>query len=187
MDNYESNLISEASSSAIVKVRSRLIIDHMVPNDSSFTCVGRSGSKTAYETTIIHTKAGSGHFLKPHNLTELLAMNTNLFSGPKRPRIVLYNSVVMEVIGTNVMLPCKTMGRPRPEVYWMDSDLNVISGQDAHYKILPNGDLLINDLKWSDMGLYTCVARNALGKDKSVTFIYPLRVSFILFCLLFLN
>lgn len=40
---------------------------------------------------------------------------------------------------------------------------------------LPTGELLISDLKWNDMGTYTCVAKNGIAKDTIQTFIYPLR------------
>lgn len=42
---------------------------------------------------------------------------------------------------------------------------------------MSSGELIIQDLRWSDMGQYTCVARNALGKDFIETFVYPTIVS----------
>lgn len=40
---------------------------------------------------------------------------------------------------------------------------------------MPSGDLLVKDLSWSDMGEFTCTAKNAFGKDVADTFVYPIK------------
>lgn len=162
IENVESNLITESSPHSLVRVRSRLIIEHSSSSERTFTCVGRSGSKTAYESTTIYGAPG-GH--KAHNLTELLSLN----SGAKKARIVMYYSVLFDTIGTNVVLPCKAAGRPSPDIYWLDPDDNVISGRDRRVRVHPSGSLHISPLRWSDMGTYTCIGMyiiivlNAIG------------------------
>lgn len=49
----------------------------------------------------------------------------------------------------------------------------MIGAQNPRQKVLPNGDLLISPLRWSDMGTYTCIARNPISKDTAETFVYP--------------
>lgn len=142
-------MIAETSPNALVRVRSRLIIEHSSSSERTFTCVGRSGSKTAYESTTIYSTPGH----KAHNITELLSLN----SGAKKARIVMYYSVLFDAIGTNVMLPCKAAGRPNPEIYWLDPDDNIISGRDHRVRVHPSGSLYISSLRWSDMGTYTCI------------------------------
>lgn len=146
--------------------------------EKSYTCVGQSGTKTAYATTTVYSSGGStkiGRF-NQHNITDLMTINHRINS-PKKPRIVLYYSVIFEEIGSNVMLPCKAAGRPRPDVYWLDTNENIINGQDPRIRMLPTGELLITYLRWTDMGTFTCVAHNALAKDAVATFVYPVLVS----------
>lgn len=163
VDNF--NVITETSPNALVRVRSRLIIEHTSASERTFTCVGRAGSKTAYESTTIY--GAPGH--KSHNLTELLSLN----GGAKKARIVTYYSALFDTIGTNVVLPCKAAGRPNPEIYWLDPDDNVINGRDHRLRVHPSGALHISSLRWSDMGSYTCIAKNPLDKDSVSTFVYP--------------
>ena len=37
-----------------------------------------------------------------------------------------------------------------------------------------NGDLVVRELSWSDMGMFKCVARNEFGEDMREAFVYPL-------------
>ena len=43
--------------------------------------------------------------------------------------------------------------------------------------MLANGDLLIRDLAFSDMGMFKCIVRNDFGEDMKETFVYPHAVS----------
>ncbi|EDW34760.1 GL12728 [Drosophila persimilis] len=45
IENLESNVVSEDAASAIVRVRSVHIIDHMLSEPRTYTCVGRTGSQ----------------------------------------------------------------------------------------------------------------------------------------------
>lgn len=152
VDNFESNTIAEVSPSALVRIRSRLIIDHSSSSERTFTCVGRAGGKTAFESTTIYSAPGH----KSHNITELMSLN----GGAKKPRIVFYYSVLFDTIGTNIELPCKAAGRPNAEIFWLDPDDNVINGRDHRLRVHPSGSLHISSLRWSDMGAYTCIGRS---------------------------
>lgn len=165
-------MVSETSPNALVRVRSRLVIDHMSVPERSFTCVGRAGTKMTYATTTVFASPSN-----PQNLTDLLNVNANTLAGPKKARIVLYYNAIFDTIGQNVLLPCKAAGRPHPEVYWLDTDNNMVGADNSRYKVLPSGELLISSLRWADMGLYTCIARNAVSKDSITTFLYPMLVS----------
>ena len=48
-------------------------------------------------------------------------------------------------------------------------------------RLLTNGDLLIRDLAFSDMGMFKCIVRNDFGEDMKETFVYPHAVSSLLF------
>ncbi|XP_076308821.1 neural/ectodermal development factor IMP-L2-like [Tachypleus tridentatus] len=47
---------------------------------------------------------------------------------------------------------------------------------DKKYMVLDNGDLLIRNIRWEDVGIYTCTAQNDLGSDMTLTFLYPVKV-----------
>lgn len=160
-------MITETSPNALVRVRSRLIIEHSSSAERTFTCVGRAGSKTAYESTTVYSAPGH----KSHNITELLSLN----SGARKARIIMYYSVLFDTIGTNVILPCKAAGRPNPEMYWLDPDDNVISGRDHRLRVHPSGSLYISSLRWSDMGTYTCIG---MYQAKTNFYIKNLKIKF---------
>lgn len=154
INDMQSNLISESSSSSIVRVRSVLVLDH-VPNETTYTCIGRAGGKTIFSSSTVYSTPGQS--------------NGNI----RKPKIVYGYTVLFDILGSNVLIPCKAIGRSRPEIYWTDNSNTVITGQDPRIKVLPTGELLISGLKWSDMGQYTCIARNSVGKDALQTFVYP--------------
>lgn len=139
---------------------SRLVIDRMSTSERTFTCVARSGDKIAHATTTVY----------PSEIARFLPLADN---GPKKIRIVSYFTRLLSTIGENVILPCQATGRPFPEIYWSNPNDDIIGEQNPRIKVMPNGDLMILQLKWSDMGTYTCTARNAMSKDTAETFLYP--------------
>lgn len=83
----------------------------------------------------------------------------------------------MESIGSDIILPCKVVGSPKPEIFWIDNNNEqIVNGQDPRIKVMPDGELQIRELVWPDMGVYTCVARNEFSKDLETTFVYPFLV-----------
>lgn len=168
--DFESNAITESNPTSRARAISRLIIDRSIIGDRTFTCVGRSGSKTAIEMTNIYPNENESQ-------SDLLALNAGITSinsnGLKKVRILSFYSTIFASIGRSIVLPCKAAGKPHPEIYWLDNAQNVIEPQNSRFKVLPNGDLLISTLKWSHMGTYTCVARNPISKDTAETFVYP--------------
>lgn len=161
INDYKSNVISEGSSSSIIRVRSILVIDHPLQADTTYTCVGKSGGRTVYSSTTVK-----------RSMNALRVPFESVI--PRKVKIIYNYPIVLEQIGSNVVLPCKAIGRPRPEVYWMISD-EIVTGQDPRIKVLPTGELLIANLKWEDMGAYKCIARNSVSNDTTETFIYPLK------------
>ena len=47
-------------------------------------------------------------------------------------------------------------------------------GNDVRFVVRDNGDLVISSVTWSDMGQYTCTAKNIKGTSYVNTFLYPL-------------
>ena len=50
----------------------------------------------------------------------------------------------------------------------------VVEYESGKYVAVGDGDLVVRDLQWSDMGMHKCVARNEFGEDMKETFLYPL-------------
>ena len=46
--------------------------------------------------------------------------------------------------------------------------------ESGKYVAVGNGDLVVRELSWSDMGMFKCVARNEFGEDMREAFVYPL-------------
>lgn len=65
------------------------------------------------------------------------------------------------VDGKDVKLLCRVNGVPKPEVKWIRNGIELTGGR---YTILQNGDLLIRNVAFTDMGQYMCNARNKLGE-----------------------
>jgi Immunoglobulin domain len=152
-------------------VRARIVIDHPIASERTYTCVGQAGNRKAYASTIVYPADDDAD----DPIAEL--PSTKMLANLRPARILHYYDAVFEVIGSNLILPCRSSGRPRSEVYWMDEESNVIGDQEPRYKTLPTGELIITSLRWSDMGLYTCVAKNAIAKDTITTFIYPMKAN----------
>ena len=65
----------------------------------------------------------------------------------------------------------------RSLVSWTLPDDKLVSDdQKDKYEILETGDLLIKDLRWSDMGSYVCTVSNEHSSDSVSSFVYPASV-----------
>lgn len=172
-DDVTMNIISESSPTTMARVVSRLVLDHSSrAAESTYTCIGRSGGQIAIaSTTVFHVDAPRSNF------TDVLKPSAHhLFLHLKPTRVTLHYRALFEYMGSTVILPCKAVGRPLPDITWKNEEGNVISSmQDPRFRTLPTGELIINDLRWADMGSYTCVAKNAISKDEAETFLYPIR------------
>lgn len=171
-DDATMNVISESSPTTMARVVSRLVLDHSShAAESTYTCIGRSGGQIAVaSTTVYHVEAPRSNF------TDMIKPGHHLFMHLKSARVTLHYKALFEYMGSTVVLPCKAVGRPVPEITWKNEEGNaVLSMQDPRFHMLPTGELIINDLRWADMGSYTCVAKNAISKDEAETFLYPIR------------
>ena len=46
--------------------------------------------------------------------------------------------------------------------------------ESGKYVAVGDGDLVVRELQWSDMGMHKCVARSEFGEDMKEAFVYPL-------------
>ncbi|KAM9410570.1 leucine-rich repeat neuronal protein 1 [Pholidichthys leucotaenia] len=74
-------------------------------------------------------------------------------------------------IGMTVILDCRAMSQPEPEIYWvtpMGSKIMTDTISDR-YSLSSEGTLRISNIQVEDSGRYTCVAENSEGADTRVT------------------
>ncbi|KAG5834845.1 hypothetical protein ANANG_G00265910 [Anguilla anguilla] len=78
-----------------------------------------------------------------------------------KPQIKRHPTNVTLLIDSKAVLPCVTLGNPKPDISWIkDDDLVKISDRIS---ILDYGALKIHNIKREDAGQYRCVARNSFG------------------------
>ncbi|XP_053315585.1 immunoglobulin superfamily member 10 [Spea bombifrons] len=78
--------------------------------------------------------------------------------------------------GSPVHLNCMAIGIPKPEITWELPDLSLLStaskGRPTGTELLhPQGTLVIQNPRYSDTGMYKCIAKNPLGTDTSSTYL----------------
>ncbi|XP_020836510.1 immunoglobulin superfamily member 10 [Phascolarctos cinereus] len=83
---------------------------------------------------------------------------------------------VRTLTGEAIQLHCVALGIPKPEVTWEMPDHSVLSAASnvraSRSELLhPQGTLILQNLKTSDAGTYTCIAKNQLGSDYATTYV----------------
>ncbi|KAM6984691.1 muscle, skeletal receptor tyrosine-protein kinase [Aplochiton taeniatus] len=78
-----------------------------------------------------------------------------------KPQIKRHPMNLTLLIESKAVLPCVTLGNPKPHVSWIkDDDLVKVS---ERVSILDYGALKIHNIQKQDAGQYRCVARNSFG------------------------
>ncbi|NXI37641.1 IGS10 protein, partial [Galbula dea] len=67
--------------------------------------------------------------------------------------------------GDTALLDCEAVGEPKPKIFWLLPSSDTISSSTARHFLHTNGSLSVSQVKLSDAGEYTCVARNPGGDD----------------------
>ncbi|KAM9329668.1 muscle, skeletal receptor tyrosine-protein kinase [Gastrophryne carolinensis] len=78
-----------------------------------------------------------------------------------KPKITRPPMNVKLIEGVKAVLPCNTLGNPKPFVSWMRGD--DIVKENARISILDSGSLRIQKVQREDVGMYRCIAKNSLG------------------------
>ncbi|XP_058268314.1 muscle, skeletal receptor tyrosine-protein kinase isoform X2 [Hemibagrus wyckioides] len=78
-----------------------------------------------------------------------------------KPQIKRHPTNVTLLLESKAVLPCVSLGYPKPEVSWLKGD-DLIK-VDSRISILDIGALKIHNIRKEDAGQYRCVARNSFG------------------------
>lgn len=73
-----------------------------------------------------------------------------------------------------MILPCKSVGNPKPVLTWFRPNGKEVTNDDK-FQVMQDGELSIRSISWGDMGVYTCIVINEVGKDSVETFLYPMQ------------
>ncbi|XP_038579836.1 muscle, skeletal receptor tyrosine protein kinase-like [Micropterus salmoides] len=78
-----------------------------------------------------------------------------------KPQIKRHPTNVTLLVESKAVLPCVTLGNPKPDVTWLKDD-ELIKVSDR-VTVLDYGALKIHNIQKEDAGQYRCVARNSFG------------------------
>lgn len=158
--DLESNELIDSNPSSAARVTSTLLVSKTVDQDV-YTCLINSGGNTSSATTVVYAT---------EDRSTQLSEREKLY--PLQPRIVVSYGMYVDNIGTNVVLPCRVKGHPKPVVTWRDSK-GMLVKKNPRMKVLRSGELVITPLLWTDMGEFICYATNVFGTSRAKTFVYP--------------
>ncbi|XP_067886737.1 muscle, skeletal receptor tyrosine-protein kinase [Heterodontus francisci] len=83
-----------------------------------------------------------------------------------KPKITRPPTDVRVLLGSKVVLPCSTMGNPKPAISWI-KDETALKKDRPRTSVLESGNLRIRSVQIEDAGQYRCLARNSLGLEYS--------------------
>jgi len=89
------------------------------------------------------------------------------------PQILLWRPTVMLEEGSTAVLPCRTENK-EDMITWTSTGGGNVDLSSKKFSQGAKGELLIHDLRFSDMGEYICTASNGRGSKQVKTFLYPL-------------
>ncbi|XP_078070175.1 muscle, skeletal receptor tyrosine-protein kinase [Mustelus asterias] len=83
-----------------------------------------------------------------------------------KPKITRPPTDVRVLLGSKVVLPCSTMGNPKPAISWI-KDETALKKDRPRTSVLESGNLRIRSVQIEDAGQYRCLAKNSLGLEYS--------------------
>ncbi len=152
---------------SLAETKSRLSIECVAESDAAvYECVAENeADRLTAETKVAVSSSlgGNGDACLSRRLAS---------SRVSPPAIHQWMGTYLQVMGTDAHLICRADGNAA-EIVWMDPNDDVIEYDGDKYLPLSNGDLIVRDLDFGDMGMFKCVARNEFGEDMKETFVFP--------------
>jgi hypothetical protein len=92
-----------------------------------------------------------------------------------KPLIHQWSEMYMQTTGDDALLICRAAG-PH-ETYWIGPNGQPVDTKSEKYQMTKQGDLIVRNLSFEDMGNFQCLVKNINGSDMIETFVYPLAAS----------
>ncbi|XP_043918511.1 palladin isoform X2 [Protopterus annectens] len=153
---------------------------YLSPKTQSAThCTSSDNSSKAPQQENVHCKPLSGVDMEAapneqdDHVVEGMAQADDVSGSVMAPRFIqkLKSQEVAE--GSKVLLECRVIGNPTPQVRWFCEGTELTNSPDI--QICQNGDfntLVITEAFEDDTGRYTCVAENIVGSDTTSAEVY---------------
>lgn len=95
IDRYENNVVNSIASQGLAKVRSRLVLNYLLPvHEGTFRCLAESGSEKVVAESRVYVINKEGLQL---NFTTLV--QRNILGAHHKPRVTLWSPDYMDEIG----------------------------------------------------------------------------------------
>jgi len=158
-NDVEESLDLMVDSAVLVKVKSALVIPCSYPSQSGlYTCVGDDGVKRISGETALEIEDSPNSVL-----------TKSCSASSSEPVILQWTRTYLGNQGNVAILLC----RGPDQKSWFRTARKSLNS--SKYKVLHNGDLLINELEWSDMGDFTCQVTYENEVYELTTFVYPMK------------
>eukprot|EP00096_Caligus_rogercresseyi_P009790 TRINITY_DN3397_c0_g1_i1.p1 TRINITY_DN3397_c0_g1~~TRINITY_DN3397_c0_g1_i1.p1 ORF type:complete len:278 (+),score=45.58 TRINITY_DN3397_c0_g1_i1:417-1250(+) len=155
----------EFSIESLSETKSIINLDCISESDAGlYECVAHTDQKEAKVGTEVQVVNFEPNGCVPRSLLDF---------EDSKPVIFQWMETYMQILGSEAHLVCRSEGHR--SITWLGPNNERIH-DNGKFLIQSNGDLLIKDLNFGDMGMYRCLAKNPLGEDMKETFLYPLAV-----------
>lgn len=154
----------EQDVSSIGETVARLVLSCASPRDAGvYECRARAGEHEVSVTTEVLVEGGAEG--EVGNCVET-----------GRPRIMVWKETYMLEEGDTATLPCRLQaGVMGHQVTWRNGQGHEPANtNDVRFEVQENGDLVIHDVRFTDMGQYSCTVNGSGGSETVHTFLYPL-------------
>jgi hypothetical protein len=142
------------------QIKSKVSLDCLTEEDAGvYECVVSNGEQKESATTELRVAS----FRNTHCHKQL------------KPTIHQWSEMYMQTTGADALLTCRSAG-PH-EIYWIGPNGQPVDIKGKKYQMTEQGDLIVRNLSFEDMGNFQCLVKNINGSDMIETFVYPLAES----------
>ncbi|XP_045197573.2 limbic system-associated membrane protein-like [Mercenaria mercenaria] len=152
-----------------------------------YTCVAKNSICKTSDTVVVHEFSGIGTSTMETkhietNLSDTVNTSIPVNESTEAPAVTVLAKGIGQSRGRETILDCKIVANPRADMYWLKDNATLeffdkkkyqveeyAAWADRNYTTL---SLRLPNLQKDQLGEYTCVANNTLGKDFDTVVLY---------------